>query len=196
MYGWLCLTVLMIAITSCEKLDVPTEENVQPDHVEKDTTSIPVPSSESPDSLSTEDLIDYVEYYGSTEETAYSVHDVLHFVQRYLNSYDAIGYPNCYVGGFIVGFVSTNNISRTVFSHGDIETNIVLADSIGETDYHNCIAVQLSTSTKGQKKVREELNLSTHPENLGAYVILHGTITKYMGALGLKSVNNAVIYDE
>ncbi len=196
MYGWLCLTMLMIAITSCEKLDVPTGENIQSAHVEEDTTSVAVLPPESPDSLSTEDLIEYVEYYGSTEETAYSIHDVLHFVPQYLNFYDAIGYPDCYIGGFIVGFIPTNNISRTTFSSGDVETNIVLADSIGETDYHNCIAVQLSTSSKNKKAIREALNLSTHPENIGVYVILHGEITKYMGSFGLKNVDDAIIYAE
>jgi hypothetical protein len=142
--------------------------------------------------------LDYVDENGSTEESAYSVHDILHFLPKYLEYYDASGYPDRYVHGFIVGFVAKNknSIAHAVFSSGDVETNIVIADSPDEIDYNNCIAVQLSTSSKGQKEVREGLNLFAHPENLGAHVILHGTVTKYMGTLGLKSVNDAVIYIE
>ncbi len=200
-YGWLYILVLMTTMISCEKLEVPTEEKSQSTEAGKDTIPVPitpsethVPLSESLDSLSDENLIEYVEYYGSTEETAYSVHDALFIVPQYLDLYGAIGYPDCYIGGFIVGFIPTNNISRTIFSSGDVATNIVLVDSIGETDYHNCIPVQLTTSSKNKKAIREALNLSAHPENIGAYVILHGEITKYMGTFGLKNVDHAIIY--
>ena len=202
-HGWLCLTVLMTAILSCEKLEVPTEEKTLSTDAGKDTISVPVTPPENlvarpenPESLSIDDLIGYVEYYGSTEETAYSVHDVLNVIPQYLEFRGAIGYPDCHVGGFIVGFIPTNNISRTTFSSGDIETNIVLADSIGETDYHNCMPVQLTTSSKNKKVIREALNLSAHPENIGTYVILHGEVTKYMGTFGMKNVDNAIIYTE
>jgi hypothetical protein len=182
-------------------MEVPTEEKSSSTEVKKDTIPNPITPPESPDtipenpdSLSDGNLIEYVEYYGSTEETAYSVHEALFIVPKYLDLYDAIGYPDCYVSGFIVGFIPTNNISRTIFSSGDVATNIVLADSIGETDYHNCIPVQLTTSSKNRKATREALNLSAHPENIGTYVILHGEITKYMGTFGLKNVDHATIY--
>lgn len=200
-YGWLCLFVMMTTMISCEKMEVPTEEKTSSSEAKKDTIPNPITPPEDPDtipenldSLSDGNLIEYVEYYGSTEETAYSVHETLFIVPKYLDLYGAIGYPDCYVSGFIVGFIPTNNISRTIFSSGDVATNIVLADSIGETDYHNCIPVQLTTSSKNRKAAREALNLSAHPENIGTYVILHGEITKYMGTFGLKNVDHATIY--
>ena len=188
----------MLALASCEKVEEVPEEPPPIIDAKGDSIVVPVVPIGDPDSLTTEDLLDYVDEYGSTEESAYSVHDILHFLPKYLEYYDASGYPDRYVHGFIVGFVAKNknSIAHAVFSSGDVETNIVIADSPDEIDYNNCIAVQLSTSSKGQKEVREGLNLFAHPENLGAHVILHGTVTKYMGTLGLKSVNDAVIYIE
>lgn len=190
--------LFMLALASCEKVEEVPEETPPIIDAKGDCIVVPVVPIGDPDSLSTEDLLDYVDENGSTEESAYSVHDILHLFPKYLEYYDASGYPDCYVRGFIVGFVAKNknSIAHAVFSSGDVETNIVIADSPDEIDYHNCISVQLSNSSKGQKEVREGLNLSAHPENLGAYVILHGTVTKYMGTLGLKSVNDAVIYIE
>ena len=190
--------LLLLTFASCEKVDLPTEEKPQPDEVVEDTVTIPVTPPQDTDSLSLDDIMEYVEYYGLTEETAFSVHDVLRLIPPYLEYHEAIGIPDVYVCGFIVGFITKNknNISHAVFATGDVETNIVIADSIGEKDYHNCIAIQLSTGTKAQKEIREGLNLSAHPENLGRFVILHGNIAQYMGTLGLKSVNDAVLYTE
>ncbi|MBQ8710258.1 MAG: hypothetical protein IJ550_06765 [Bacteroidaceae bacterium] len=190
--------LFLFVFASCEKVEEVPEDTPPIINAEGDSIVVPIVPIGDPDSLSIEDLLDYVDENGSTEESAYSVHDILHFLPKYLEYYDASGYPDCYVRGFIVGFVAKNknSIAHAVFSSGDVETNIVIADSPDEIDYNNCIAVQLSTSSKGQKEVREGLNLFAHPENLGAYVILHGTVTKYMGTLGLKSVNDAVIYIE
>ena len=175
--------LFLFVFASCEKVEEVPEDTPPIINAEGDSIVVPIVPIGDPDSL-------------STEESAYSVHDILHLFPKYLEYYDASGYPDCYVRGFIVGFVAKNknSIVHAVFSSGDVETNIIIADSPDEIDYHNCIAVQLSTSSKGQKEVREGLNLFAHPENLGAYVILHGTVTKYMGTLGLKSVNDAVIY--
>lgn len=95
--------------------------------------------------------------------------------------------PLCKVKGYIVGYVSGNDVSSTSFtSNGAKETNIVLADSPLETDHTKCIAVQLSTSSS-YKATRDALNLKAHPDNLGKCVTILGTLEKYMGRLGLKN---------
>lgn len=97
--------------------------------------------------------------------------------------------PLCKVKGYIVGYVSSNDISSTSFtSSGAKETNIVLADNPNETDYTKCIAVQLSTSSS-YKATREALNLKANPGNLGRCVTVMGTLEKYMGRLGLKNTS-------
>lgn len=193
-YILLLFSLFVAILSSCEKLDVP-EKALAPEPVESDDTISVTPLEES-DTLSIEELAAFVEYYGSTEETAYSVSNVQNLIPPYLDFYGAIGFPDRYVHGYIIGYVTKNNISHTIFSCGNVETNIVIADSPDETDYHNCMPIQLSTGTKNQKEVRAGLNLAVHPENLGKHVVLHGEITKYMGTLGLKKVNNAIIYTE
>lgn len=90
------------------------------------------------------------------------------------------------VGGYIVGYIPSGSISRTIFSSdGAVETNIVIADSPSEEDYNYCAAMQL---TKGSD-AREDLNLCDNPGNLGEYVRLYGTkVAKYYYAPGLKPV--------
>lgn len=90
------------------------------------------------------------------------------------------------VGGYIVGYIPSGSISRTIFdSEGAVESNIVIADSPLEEDYNQCAAMQL---TKGSD-AREDLNLSDNPANLGEYVRLFGTkVAKYYYAPGLKPV--------
>ena len=194
-----CLVSLcLLLFFSCEKLDVPTPEEENPP-TKNDSIETPIPVPEGVDSLTEQEtLIAYVEYYGSSEDVPYSVKDVLYVVPQYLELYGATGFPGRHVGGYIVGHIPKNgrNISQTIFSAGDVETNLVIADSPDEIDYSNCIAIQLSTGSKGQKEVREGLNLSAHPENLGKFVIFYGQVIKYMGVFGLKNVSDAIIYTE
>ena len=101
----------------------------------------------------------------------------------------------CKVKGYIVGYISGNNISSAQFtSVGAKETNIVLADSPHETDYTKCIAVQLSTGSS-YIETRRALNLKSNPNNLGRLVTLMGTLEKYMGRLGLKNTSSYVFIE-
>ena len=65
-------------------------------------------------------------------------------------------------------------------------TNIIIAASATETDYTKCIAVQLPTGT-----LRTALNLPENPGNLGKEVLLYGSLEKYFGQAGIKSVSYA-----
>lgn len=91
-----------------------------------------------------------------------------------------------WVKGYIVGFMQTGDSNYPVFSAetDTINTNILLADSIG--DEENYIAVQLP---KGD--VRNGLNLVDNKGNLNQEVLVYGTITNYFGATGLKGVSYA-----
>ena len=91
-----------------------------------------------------------------------------------------------WVKGYIVGFMQTGDSNYPVFSAetDTINTNILLADSIG--DEENYIAVQLP---KGA--VRDGLNLVDNKGNLNQEVLLYGTITNYFSAIGLKGVSYA-----
>ena len=91
-----------------------------------------------------------------------------------------------WVKGYIVGFMQTGDSNYPVFSAetDTINTNILLADSIG--DEENYIAVQLP---KGD--VRNGLNLVDNKGNLNQEVLVYGIITNYFGATGLKGVSYA-----
>ena len=91
-----------------------------------------------------------------------------------------------WVKGYIVGFMQTGDSNYPVFTAetDSINTNILLADSIG--DEENYIAVQLP---KGA--VRDGLNLVDNKGNLNQEVLLYGTITNYFSAIGLKGVSYA-----
>jgi len=100
---------------------------------------------------------------------------------------------NVCVGGYIVGYVPSGSIKKTVFSSDDaVASNIVLADSKAETDYTNCAAVQLEADTD----IREELNLQDNPDRLHAFVYVFGTKQKYYSAAGIKSAYDYQLGDE
>jgi len=95
-----------------------------------------------------------------------------------------------WVTGYIVGWVNTN-ISYTALSAlncsftvpAEIGTNCLIAATPDETDYNNCVVVQLSTTGN----VRSNLSLVDHPDNLGRQVSICGNVEKYFGKPGLKS---------
>ncbi len=92
-----------------------------------------------------------------------------------------------WIKGYIVGFVSGQNISGATFStESASKTNILIAASASETDVNNCIPVQLPVGA-----IRDGLNLSENAGNLGKEVLLYGQLTKYFGVAGLKEVSYA-----
>ncbi len=96
-----------------------------------------------------------------------------------------------YVKGYIVGYVSGQVLSEGAkFSadNCDVKTNLLLAASATETNYANCMPIQLPAGD-----VRTGLNLQDNAANLGKEVTLYGNIEKYFGATGMKSVTYAVL---
>lgn len=88
------------------------------------------------------------------------------------------GENGVYVKGYIIG--AAGNGASLVESSG---TNIMLAESMDETDVAKMIPVQLP---KGA--VRDALNLKDNPENKGKLVAVNGDLTAYFSVPGLKNV--------
>lgn len=84
-----------------------------------------------------------------------------------------------YVKGYIIGAAGNG---PSLIEKGD-GTNIMLAESMDETDVAKMIPVQLP---KGA--ARDALNLKDNPENKGKLVVVKGNLTAYFGAPGLKNV--------
>lgn len=95
-----------------------------------------------------------------------------------------------WVKGYIVGYIDTgigntiNDKTAKFTVPAGVKTNVLMAMDSTETDWHNCITVQLPSGA-----VRNALNLGDHPENLGQmFTILGTTGDKYCGAYGVRSV--------
>lgn len=137
-----------------------------------------------PDDSGTKDPVD--DSSGTSPDGKYTVNAILGSLTKYLVSHN-IEEINGTVLGYIVGYVNGSKITSTVFgTNGAKGSNIVIADSPNENNPEKCIAIQLSSSST-YVDVRNTLNLVEHPDNLHKYVSISGTITKYMGVLGLKN---------
>ena len=99
----------------------------------------------------------------------------------------ALGNPGTagqWIKGYIVGVIDYNQNSSLVTSAPfTVNTCIAIADSPSETSKDNCVAVQLPVGD-----IRTALNLKDNPGNLGKMVELQGSLEKYFGIAGLKSV--------
>ena len=112
-------------------------------------------------------------------------------VAEALAAYSGVAKP-AVVTGYIVGAINGKSISDGAIFTGSVpaeaNTNILLADTPDETDYNNCIPVQLPSGS-----VRNALNLVDNPGNYQKLVTLTGSLEKYFGVAGLKTVTKYVI---
>lgn len=90
------------------------------------------------------------------------------------------------VKGYIVGTVDGQVYTDGCRFSGTAEskTNILIADNADETDHANCMPVQLPSGA-----VRNALNLVDNPGNYKKMVTLTGSLEKYFGVPGLKTVS-------
>ena len=191
-------STLLFAITSCEKLEIPTPDDTPDTETENqqgssNTEGIPENDSGEPPTIN--DTIAYVQSHGDTPETAFSVSDFKTYIPTYLSlTQGAIGWHNVYVTGYIVGYTPKNahSIEKTVFDAGDVESNIVIADSPQETHYNNCIAIELTKSSTKSTETRNALNLSANPQNLHSKVTIFGNIETYKKTLGIKNARKYI----
>lgn len=94
------------------------------------------------------------------------------------------------VKGYIVGTINGQVYEEGCVFSGEAEskTNLLIADSPEETDHTVCMPVQLPSGA-----VRNALNLVDNPDNYKKEVVLTGSLEKYFGVPGLKSVSKFVI---
>lgn len=102
---------------------------------------------------------------------------------------------DCWIEGYVVGYVNGNHIKNTFFGAGGTSTNVVLAESPDETDYRRCIPVQLKTGAS-YEEIRNALNLRDNPEVLGKKVALYGAVAKYMSTAGLTKTRMGYLYTD
>lgn len=101
---------------------------------------------------------------------------------------------NVFVKGYIVGYIPTGEkfLNSAVFGtigENVSTSNVLIAASADESDVNKCMPIQLSN-------VRDAVNLSANPGNLGKEVTLCGNILTYFGAIGLKECVWAKIGDK
>lgn len=90
-----------------------------------------------------------------------------------------------WVKAFIVGSTNSGGSFSPQFSTDNASgTNIVVAETKGETDKANVLVVQLSSGGAA----RTDLNLASNAGKYKAEVLLKGNLEKYFGTAGLKGV--------
>ena len=101
------------------------------------------------------------------------------------------GYPDTvWVQGYIVGCVkdgvstvaTASDVIIGVSSGWNSQTNVLIADSPEETNYRNCIAVNLPSG----KPLRTDVNLQNHSENYKKSLAVRGVLRTYFGIGGLR----------
>ena len=167
----LIIALSILAFSACEKLDTSSL-------TEDKTSGQKVQTEQDNDNDDNED--------GESID-AYSVDYVLEDLADEIYQYADITSRNVWVYGYIVGYVDGTSINNAVFKAGDIQTNILLAETPFEKNIEKCLPIQLSTSSAKNRTVREGLNLADNPDRLGQIVCICGDLTLYMGATGLKN---------
>ena len=100
---------------------------------------------------------------------------------------------SAWVTGYIVGWVDGQVLSSGANFNGTSSSasNLLIADNADETNVANCMPVQLPSGN-----VRTALNLKDNPGNYKKQVKLYGSLEKYFGVAGLKSVTQYAIDGE
>ena len=101
-----------------------------------------------------------------------------------------IGQKDIWVYGYIVGGDLTTSASGNAKTTGITKaTHFAMADRSTITDKTACIAVELPAG-----KVRDALNLVSHPDLVGTRVYVKGEIVeKYFGTVGLKGTSDYIM---
>ena len=106
----------------------------------------------------------------------------------------AEGQDYVWVTGYIVGYINTfdgdyaklREKSAVFSAEGAPNSNLMLAMTPDETNWENCIPVQLAYGTSGR-----DLSLGYHPEYLHRQVTLRGTTgANYLSVYGVRNCDN------
>ncbi|MDR0231654.1 MAG: DUF5689 domain-containing protein [Dysgonamonadaceae bacterium] len=116
---------------------------------------------------------------GETSDSPLSV-SVAKSKQGEVNQLWAKGYIVGCVRNGVSSVVSEADVIIGVTSGFDSQTNVLIADYPNETDYGNCIVVNLPAGTP----LRSGVNLVNNPGNIGKILIVKGTLRSYFGLPG------------
>lgn len=92
---------------------------------------------------------------------------------------------NAWVKGYIVGSSAGKTAAEMTNATGAAAatSNIFIAAKADETDYSKCVPIQLPIG-----EIRTALNINANPGNLGKVVAVKGSLEKYFGQPGVKTV--------
>jgi hypothetical protein len=96
-----------------------------------------------------------------------------------------------WVTGYIVGYINTTTFTYAYSATGAVTTNLIIADSPSETLDGSCVPVQLPIGA-----IRDALNLSAKPGNIGKKVTVKGDLLSYFSVAGIKNLTNYVLDGE
>ncbi len=100
---------------------------------------------------------------------------------------DAENGTEVWVRGYIVGCATgSGGYQYQLAAPYEFSTAVLIADSKEETNKSNTIAIQL----KSGSKIRREVNLVDHPDNIGKLLIVNGTKTTYLKIGGIKEISS------
>lgn len=123
-----------------------------------------------------------------TEANPLTVADVLTLNNTKTGNYFVKGVIVGQVAGGATGMSETTAEFAAPFTDKDgTNTNILIADAAGAA-FAEVIPVQLPAG-----HLREALNLIAHAENLGKEVVIYGSLEKYFGKPGVKTITRAFI---
>lgn len=189
----LSLALSLFLMPSCG--DDDTTDDINDDSIETSDTSEDEEETEEDDNTAEEDSLAVSEDSDGSDEESLNSQTNPYSVAEALSIYDSSSaLEDTWVTGRIVGFVSKTILSASsaVFSAVDATTtNMMLADNADETDYTNCLIIQLPSGD-----IRDALNLCDNPDNLGRKVTLCGSLERYFGTCGLKSVSEYSFEDD
>lgn len=114
-----------------------------------------------------------------TEESPFTLGDVAKFDNGYAGKH--------WIKGFIVGYFKSGGLIEDDPEKID-SARLALGTTKDQID--KLIPVNLTKSTKGEQKVRDELNIKANPDVIGYEVILYGKMEKYLDTTGIKSVSD------
>lgn len=125
---------------------------------------------------------------GATQQTALTVSEAINL--------ENTG-RNLWVKGYVVGSVKGN--VTTIRSNDDIifgkdadfPNTVVIADKANETNYQNCMVVELPMNTI----IQEDVNLVDNPEVYGKLLYVKGGLNEYLGISGVTGANSEFYYD-
>lgn len=89
-----------------------------------------------------------------------------------------------WVQGYIVGYVGGDWKQAKFEAGGRSYNSLVLGPDATASDISMCIPVSLS----GNADIRNALNLSQNPGNLGKYVMVHGSLEMFLDVNGVKNL--------